>query len=141
MMRAATIAIHEYFSTKTELKVFTEEVGDTSAVVMGFRLKGSTNGYTIRFISRDDGNDVAVRVFGLVAADEEKADRVLRAVNQLNRRFRFTKFVMGDDNRVHVEYDFGVSTPDLIEGVKEIIARFVKIIEEAYPELMRAMWS
>lgn len=124
---------------KLGLKVFTEDHGEQSECWLGFDL---TNGasYRIRFISKDNDNDVAVRVFGLVRVDDEKRIKLLPVINSLNVKYRYAKFVCDNDGDINVEYDYPVKcTPT--ESAGEIVARFVNIIKESYPELMRAMWS
>ena len=139
MMYPATIEIYERLISTTKLKVFTEEVGDSSAVWLQFTLENGGS-YRIRFISKSDGNDVAVRVFSLITVREEQAGTMLKVLNDLNKRFRFLKFVLDDHNNVQVEYDFTSNTASAADSAEEIIIRIVQILKDAYPEMMRALW-
>lgn len=60
----------------------------------------------MRFFFDQDCQDVAIRVFDLVKVPEAKLDVLLKAINAVNRRFRFAKFVLDtDDNSVQAELD------------------------------------
>ena len=139
-MYKMTKAIYEALNGTSGLKVFTEEVGNSSNVWLQFGLKNGGS-YRIRFISKDNDNDVAVRIFGLVAVESSQQAKILPVLNQLNAKFRYTKFVLDKDGDINVEYDYLVRCPDPAASAEEIIVRIVKIVEEAYPELMRAMWA
>lgn len=139
-MYKMTREIYEALKNKSGLKVFTEEVGNSSFAWLQFSIKNGGS-YRIRFISRDDDNDVAVRIFGLVSIDSAQQAKILPVLNQLNAKYRYVKFVMDKDGDINLEYDYLVRCPDPAASAEEIIVRIVKIVDEAYPELMRAMWA
>ena len=139
-MYKMTKRIYDELKNSTSLKVFTDETERSSQVWLQFGIKNGGS-YRIRFISRDDDNDVAVRVYGLVTVGEENRAKVLPTLNNLNARFRYIKFVMDDDGDINLEYDYPVRCPNPVASAEEIIIRIVKMVDEAYPELMRAMWS
>ena len=126
---------------KEDLKVFTEESDKASEVWLQFGIK-SGGSYKIKFVSFDDDHDVAVRVMGLVTVrDEARKEPVLQVVNRLNNTFRFVKFVLDDDGDVNLEYDYLVRCPDPTASVLELIVRITSIVDQAYPDLMRAIWG
>lgn len=125
------------------IKYAMHESEERSYISAGF---GIDNGPSVRvdFISRDDDNDVAMRVFGLlnnVAAD--KADAVLKVVNECNSSYRFLKFVFDKDNDVNIEYDFPTSLGDKEVGRTACVlfANVWSIAEKVYPEFMKAIWG
>lgn len=140
MMHQATMAIYAELKKYENLKVFTDEGEKSSEVWLQF---GIDNGgsYRIKFISIDEDNDVAVRVYSLLHVKEDKITSICKAINEINCRFRYVKFCCTEDGNVNVEYDFPVSCSNPAESAREIITRLVRIIDEAYPLLMRAMWS
>lgn len=138
MMHPATIEICEHLRKKTQLKVFTEEMGENSAVWLKVDLKNGGS-YRIHFISHSEQNDVAVRVISLIRVDRMQIPGLLPVLNALNRRFRFVKFVLDDRGQVHLEYDFTLNTASVADSAEEIIVRIVRIIDEAYPEMMKAL--
>ena len=123
-----------------DLKVFTEEDETRSAVWLSF---GIDNGgsYRIKFVSTDDDNDVAVRIFGLISVNDEQKPAILNAINELNAKYRFIKICCDEDGDVNVEYDFPTDCSHPEDSAKEILIRFVRFVDEAYPILMRALWS
>ena len=121
-------------------KVFTDEHEKTSDVWLQFSVKNGSS-YRIRFISKDDDNDVSVRVFGLVRVETEEKPRILAALNELNVKYRFVKFCCDNDGDVNVEYDYPVKAVNPAASAKEMVIRFTQIIDEAYPVLMRALWG
>lgn len=139
-MYKMTREIYQELKNTAGLKVFTEETDRSSQVWLQFGIKNGGS-YRIRFISRDDDNDVAVRIYGLVTVEEENRAKVLPALNKLNGRFRYVKFAMDDDGEIDLEYDYLVRCPNPVASAEEIVIRMVKIVDEAYPELMRAMWA
>lgn len=139
-MFQATQEIYRELQQVDGFKVFTDEHEKTSDVWLQFSVKNGSS-YRIRFISKDDDNDVSVRVFGLVRVETEEKPRILAALNELNVKYRFVKFCCDNDGDVNVEYDYPVNAVNPAASAKEMVIRFTQIIDEAYPVLMRALWG
>lgn len=86
-------------------------------------------------------SDVSMRVYSLVKVPENKRSQLLRLCNDLNSKYRYVKFGIDKDMEVSVEYDFARNNGDLAEAVMEMVVRFHKIINEAYPMFMHAIWA
>ena len=140
MIFAATKAIEAAMKAK-ELKYSIRESEKTSAVRVGFDRDGFSAAF--HFISSDDDTDVAVRILDLVTIPEPKRASILTTLNELNNEYRYLKFCLDGDGDVRVEYDFPVSTPmDQVGAFAyEVLARGVKICDDAYPRLMKAIWA
>lgn len=98
----------------------------------------------MRFISRDNDNDVAARIFGLITnTPNEKRDRVMEACNVLNHKIRYMKFYLDTDGDINVEYDFPVHSPDngIGEMAFEIFVRMMQILDSEYSIFMKALYS
>ena len=139
MVYRATKAIAEAFEAKG-IKHEIQELSKTSAVKASFNAKNAPS-ITVRFISSDDDSDVSVRIFSFVKVPENKTDAMLVMLNDLNKRFRYVRFRLDSDNEVMVSYDMAVATADVGNIANEILLRIVKIADEAYPDLMKALWS
>ena len=139
-MYKMTREIHRELSKDSNLKVFTDETSSSSYVWLQFGIKNGGS-YRIRFISRDDDHDVAVRVFALVSVEPDCQTKILPTVNELNAQYRFVKFVLDDDGDINLEYDYPVSDPNPAASARELVIRISNIVDEAYPKLMRAMWA
>ena len=143
MIHQATQEISNYF-TMREIKHRIDETDTMSFVEAGFNGK-VVKGVVMRFFSSSENNDVAVRVGnfgGTTVPDDRRAD-VLEVLNALNCRFRFVKFCITSQATISVEYDLGQSTPPeaLGEMCREVFIRYIQICDEAYPEVMKALWG
>ena len=143
MIHQATQEISNYF-TMREIKHRIDETDTMSFVEAGFNGK-VVKGVVMRFFSSTENNDIAVRVNnfgGGTVPDDRRAD-VLEVLNALNFRFRFVKFCITSSGTISVEYDLGQSTPPeaLGEMCREVFIRYIQICDEAYPEVMKALWG
>ena len=144
MVHQATQEISNYFTVKG-IKHRIEERETVSVVEAGFS-GDNIKGAIVRFFSRDEDNDVSVRVFdfGGISVPAAKKDVIIEKINEMNHKYRYVKFVfLNDDNSINVEYDLPTSTPanGVGEICREIFIRLMNILDEAYPEFMRALWS
>lgn len=139
MIHPATYAIQKVFDEKG-VKFRVSEIREASVVEAGFSIDNGPN-VTVRFISRDDDNDVAIRALQLIKVTEDKRSNILSALNQLNNKFRYMKFTLNDDGSVNAENDLYLCTENVGEVCFEMFARSMHILKEAYPILMRALWE
>ena len=114
-----------------------EEHDGTSAVVTGFNLKCGVP-VQILFISAAD-NDVAIRVFHLLQAPADRRQAMLEACNKVNLAYRFTHFVLADDNSVTIQMDVPVEAKETGAVAVELLVRMLNITDEAYPILAKAL--
>ena len=139
MLYKMTKAIQAELSRQEGLKVFTEEHEGSSCVWLSFGIDGGGH-YRINYISTNDGNSVAMRIFGLVTIKDEQRGKMLAAINAINRKYRYLKFVLDDDGDINVHYDY-LDDADPAASVVELTTRITQIVDGAYPVLMRAMWA
>ena len=124
-----------------ELKHSVNTVNGNSILDAGFSGKNISS-FRMLFISSDNDNDVAVRVFNIVpSVPEEKKSAMLKAINHCNNQFRYVKFTMQDDSSVSAQYDLPLRSDNVGEAAVEIAVRLLKIIDDSYPEFMKALWS
>lgn len=112
-------------------------------LLAGFPVDSGPN-VIMRFISNDNDNDVATRIFGLISnIPKEKRSRVMEACNVLNQKIRFMKFCLDTDGDINVEYDFPVHSPDdgIGEMAFEIFVRTMQILDSEYNVFMKALYS
>ncbi len=112
-------------------------------LLAGFSVECGPN-VIMRFISRDNDNDVAARIFGLISnTPKEKKVRVMEACNVLNHKIRYMKFYLDADGDINVEYDFPVHAPDdgIGEMAFEIFVRTMQILDSEYGIFMKALYS
>lgn len=109
----------------------------SSAVITGFDLKSGDQA-TIHFISLNDNNDTAIRVFHFAHTDPDHTAAVREAINQINCQFRFAKFTLHDGGDVNMEMDIPQETVDVGKVATELLIRSLDIMAEASPVLKAA---
>lgn len=132
MIYQASKAIKEALDAQ-DIRCDIAEGPDSSAVITGFDLK-SGDAATIHFISMNDQNDVAMRVFHFAKGDPAKLAKV---VNDLNCQFRYAKFTLRDDE-VCLEMDIPQETANVGRVAFELLARSLDIMAEAAADLKAA---
>lgn len=132
MIYQASKAIKEALDAQ-DIRCDIAEGPDSSAVITGFDLK-SGDAATIHFISMNDQNDVAMRVFHFAKGDSAKLAKV---VNDLNCQFRYAKFTLRDDE-VCLEMDIPQETANVGRVAFELLARSLDIMAEAAADLKAA---
>ena len=96
-----TKTISEIKSFLDDLKIHYTEREDESRScisVTSQRKDGST--YTLYMISNKD-YDLSFYVFNLVESDKAHETQLLSAINKLNNTFKYAKFVLDNNYRVH----------------------------------------
>ena len=66
---------------------------------------------------------------------------LLLACNKANCRFRWVKFYLDDDNDIVANADVLIDEYTVGEECAGIVSRIDSIIDDAYPDFMRAMWA
>lgn len=140
-MYKATRIIDEAFNDE-EIRHSIEQHGDSESVCAGFAVeKGPL--VMIRFISRDDDNDVAVRILSLFNdIPENERVKVLKAINKMNCEMRYVKFCLDDGGDINVEYDVPVRCSDdsLGKVACELFYRTMQIVRDKYEQIVRALF-
>lgn len=112
-------------------------------ILAGFSVDCGPN-VIMRFISCDNDNDVAARIYGLISnTPKDKRDRIMEACNVLNHKIRYMKFYLDADGDINVEYDFPVQSPDdgIGEMAVEIFVRMMKVLDSEYSIFMKALYT
>ena len=139
-MYQATEKIYNELKKDAGLKVSAGETESTSYVRIEFDLKNG-GGYRIHFVSTDDGDDVMVRVWGLVHVEDEVRAKILPTINEMNWTYRFVKFVLGTDGDINLHFDYPINSPNPAATARKLVSCFVNIVEDSFPKLMKAMWA
>lgn len=112
-------------------------------LLAGFSIDCGPN-VIMRFISNDNDNDIAARIFGLISnTPKEKRTRVMEACNVLNHKIRYIKFCLDIDGDINVEYDLPVHSSDdcIGEIAFEIFVRTMQILDSEYSIFMKALYT
>lgn len=142
MIHKATNLITEVFDDR-DIKYRVVESDDASIVEAGFSVTAGPQ-IIARFISNDEDNDVAVRVFSLICrVPEDRRASVLEACNTLSGKIRFFKFYLNADNDVNMEADLPVRTDDGCVGecCFELFVRIMSILDSEFHILAEALYN
>lgn len=77
----------------------------------------------------------------LVVAPEDKSINVLLALNDLNETYRFVKFSLNANNYVTLTFDSFFLGGDAVTECMFALQTLLKVANEAYPVVMRAIYS
>lgn len=138
-MFKATKLISDKF-TERGLKFRVEDGSDRSVLRAGFSGDNFSSIEAV-YISTDNDNDVAFRIWRIVRVPEGKRAQLLNAVNEMNRKYRYLKFVLDGDGDINAEFDFPVKCEMVGDIAVELASRAVNILDEAYPVFMKELWS
>lgn len=142
MIYNATNLISETFDTY-DVKYRISEIGDASVVEAGFVIEAGPE-VIVRFISKDNDNDVAVRVFGLVhKVPASKRTDIMEVCNALCAEVRYLKFYVDPMGNVNVEADLPIRTNDdcLGECCFELFIRMMHILEGEYHRFADVLYA
>ena len=139
MIYKATNIIAEALD-EMEIIYTVHDLSESSAVKVSWNGEVAKD-QTVYFISRDDDNDVHVENMALAHVPESKQAKVLDCLNGLNRRFRYAKFTLDNDSDIRMEYDIPLRAQEVGPIAVEVFLRFMSITDEAYPEIMKAIWG
>jgi len=134
-MYRATREIYEAFQD-ADLKCTVKELDHSSILLAG--ITGKHTRFDVAFVSKDNDNDVSLRVLDLVHIDSMLMTPLLHAVNKLNSKYRYAKFVVEEEEAtVSIFFDFPLNAQNTGSIALELLARVSKIVDDAYPVLVQ----
>lgn len=93
------------------------------------------------FFDKEDKN-VAIRSFNICKVEEAKKAKIYQVMSKLNDDFRWVKFSIDEnDNTVTASTDAVIRMDVAGEICYELVFRMVNIVDDAYPEIMKALWA
>ncbi|WP_300135196.1 YbjN domain-containing protein [uncultured Oscillibacter sp.] len=95
----------------------------------------------VRFCFGDDGRDVSAHVFSIAKVPDEKVGNACFACSNLNDKWRWVKFYLDSDNEVTAGLDAVIDPYTTGEECFELLIRMCDIVDEAYPDIMKMLWS
>lgn len=126
---------------KAELKHQVQQLGPLDFLEAGF--SGDNATVKIRVIAVDNDSEVKVMSDDFAKFPGAKLEAGYKLANQLNRKYKFVKFTIDNDGDLSAQWDLPDSVPSELVGkvAMEIVLRMFKIIDDAYPEVMKAVWA
>ena len=94
----------------------------------------------VRLICENENNVVSVRAFAIANAAKADKVKVLTLLNELNGKYRYTRFYMADNGEISAMYDLPTTCGEAFGPIShEMFIRFWNILDECYPELLAAV--
>lgn len=90
---------------------------------------------------KDGDNLVAFDCWEIAKFKEDKLAAGMVLCNSLNEKFRWVKFYIDSDRDLRCQADAIVDHETVGSECSELVRRMVGIIDQAYPEVMKALWS
>lgn len=119
-----------------------QEVDPGRAVRVGFSHMPNAGAVGVIVFMDEDDASIALRSFNLVTLDDAVKPAMYKVCSDLNAQYRWMKFYVDEkDNTITVAADAVTQLDSVGEETMELVARMVRIIDEAYPTLMRAKFG
>ena len=116
------------------------DMDDGNSVVV-CAVNGKNNArYDVVLIFSQDERNVSLRVFNTLNFPEEKALDIMKLCNELNGRYRWVKLFTRQDH-LELQIDAVISEETSGPVCVELLVRTMKIVDEIYPQFMKALWS
>ena len=93
------------------------------------------------FFFDGNGKSVNVKSYGIANVAEDSLMRMYVKLNELNAQYRWVKFYINSENEVTVSGDAIIDEETGGEECFEICMRYVRIIDECYPGIMKTLWG
>lgn len=139
MANKAAQTAQKYFDSINFNYTVTGEDGE--ALRAAFELKNRTD-LDMMLIFDPTENSCAIRSFGIAKVPEGGEEKVYALCNRLNMRYRWAKFTLIEANRtIVVADDLLLEEKTIGEEVFSHCMQVVRIIDEAYPEIMQTIWG
>ncbi|MDP4133918.1 MAG: YbjN domain-containing protein [Bacillota bacterium] len=123
------------------LKCIIEDTSDERNVVrLNFNGKNYAQISVFLYFSKEE-KYAEIRCFGICRVSEEKRQEVLELLNTLNLKYRWLKFYIDTKGMVCSAADAMIGTDTVAQICTEYAMRSARIIDEAYPDLMKTQWS
>ena len=127
--------------TKVGLKYREPQDLPNGSTAIACGINGRCNVYEVVFFFDADGHSMSVRVFNLVKVPVDRQLPVIELLNSLNAQYRWIKFYVNPQNDVNIQADAIISSETSGPIAVELLFRIIKIIDDTYPRIMKAVWS
>ena len=135
------LALVQQEFNKAGLKHRTGTAGKLQYIELSF--SGNNTNVIVRVITTDDGSEFKVMTEAFGRFPPEKIPDAYVLANHLCRKFKFAKFTVDDDGDICAQWDMPDNVPADAVGrvITEVVLRLFNIVDDAYPETMKAIWS
>ena len=95
----------------------------------------------VTFFFDASGDSINVKSFSVAKVPAEKLMDCYVVLNELNAEYRWVKFYIDSDNEITVSGDAIVEPGSAADECMEILVRYINIVDEVYPRIMKVIWA
>ena len=107
---------------------------------VGWNFEGGSLQIFLQFNEED--NRVHLEGLDFAKVPENKYDALYKVLNECNDRYIYVKFVLDEENgQINARCDNIIQLDTCGENCYELMVRMLKIVEDAYPSFMKALWT
>lgn len=115
---------------------------DERAVTLSWDSKTVASGLTVVVIfDKDNHNGVHFMCKNFCSVPDDKLIDLFAICNACNKQYRWVKFYVDDEGDVTAEDDAVLDMANVGQECIELVARIVRIVGEAYPQFMKAIYA
>lgn len=108
------------------------------------RIGWGFDGGSLEIFFKFDETDTHVHLEGLnfINVPENKYDAMYKVLNECNDQYTHVKFVLDTESgQINARDDDVIQLDSCGPECFELMIRMVKVVEDAYPKFMKAMWA
>ena len=99
------------------------------------------NSLSFYFFFDDDGESINLKIWDICKVSEEKMMEMYVVLNEINYEYRWVKLYIDKDNEVTASGDAIIDENTAGEECCEILGRYLSILDDVYPRLMKVLWA
>ncbi len=139
MNNAAQIYMATLEANGISVKETREYKDGETGVVCGLGMK-NTN-LDILAVFTEDNKYAWIRCFSFAKCSKDHLGQAMIVCNALNQQFKWVKFYVDEDGEFQAEDDAIIDDETAGEEVLELVFRMAKIVDDAYPNVMKAIYA
>ena len=130
------------FLEKKDIRFTHYEATEKRREIIKVGFKGENkDGIEVLFFFDPSEKAVGVKSFSIAKVPEAKLASMYALLNNLNGEYRWVKFYIDDENEVTASSDAAITKATADEVCYDRLLRFLDIVDEVYPQIMKTLWS
>ena len=114
---------------------------DEKVLRCGYNGKNLKNLEMIIFFNDPEVGKIEFQTSPIATFGDDKLIKGLMLANQMNTQYRWIKFVIRENGDIMAKTDAIIDEATAGEETAEIVLRTFSIIDGAYPDIMKALWT
>ena len=130
--------LHDFF---TEKKIAHQITGNEQQILLfQQQMEQSTVMFRLALITNVDDQSVCIHLQNFCMV-KEPTEKLLLALNEFNRKYRWATFYLDKHNEVIIRCDTLVTPGNVGDLSLQLMLRLINIATDMYPDLMKAVWG